>query len=61
MGKVTITIRDDGESDEGRDLMDVKMEFDPPLSDDSEPSAAQAFGIAMLESAADATEARLEG
>jgi hypothetical protein len=47
MGKVIITISDDGD-----DQFDVKMEFDPPIEKGIQSaSLAQAFGVSMLEAA----------
>lgn len=44
MAKVTLTLSDDVD-----DSLDFKIEFEPPLEKDVEPTPAQTFGIALAE------------
>lgn len=56
MGQVTVTFTD---MDEGDDLIDIKMEFDPPARKDEKLTPAQAFAVNVLDSAATLMDAEV--
>ena len=57
MGQVTVTFTDMDEGDD--DLIDIKMEFDPPARKDEKLTPAQAFAMNVLDAAATLMDAEV--
>jgi hypothetical protein len=55
MGQVVVTFKDLDD-----DRIDVQLEFDPPVSKDSKLTPAQAFGVSVLDAAADNSGAEVK-